>query len=178
MVSYRGPIRPVGTDNANQPIAARLVQIVTAASDIAGVLFVPLNNNPAGALDFAAYQALYLDCRTLAFKVTWVPFSHNFSGQAVPLVQTPLVTYFLRVPVATSPGTYTNAWDNDAARVRPIDSQFSEMIHMNGTPDATWQDTAATSATCAYGAFAASLSVSSTYGQFYIEYLVQFRSRQ
>jgi len=174
--AYRGPIRPWGSTNAAQVVLTRLTQMIVVAADASGLIISSANNNPAGAIDFTDFSGLYAEYRVLAFKVTYVPWDVGFSGNPVPPVQRPLVTWIERDPVASSPLNYAGAWDNDGAIVRNCGRQFSVTIRMNGTPDADWKLCSAPSATQSMGMFGNG-TISTTYGQMFIEYLTQFRSR-
>jgi hypothetical protein len=163
--------------NANTITTVRMVSVVTGSSDATGVLQANLPNVPNGTSDWSEYSSLYLQYRVLMFKATWVPFDVGFPSTAVANTQRPVVLWVVRQPTAVFASTYTNAFDNDGAMVRNIGQRFSTEVRMNGTSDAEWLQVASPSAYAAIGAFAASLTASSSYGQWYLEHLVQFRSR-
>jgi len=173
---YRGPIRPWGSTNAAQVVLTRLTQVIPAATDISGLLLVSANNNPAGAVDFSNFAGLYVEYRVLALKLTYVPWDVGFSGNPVPPIQRPLVSWLERGPTATAALSYAAAWDNDGAITRNCGRQFSQTIRMSGNPDADWKLCATPAATQSWGMFGGG-TASTTYGQVFVEYLTQFRSR-
>jgi len=178
-LSYAGPIRPAGTANADAVTVTRLTTIVTTGANASGQLIGTFPNVPNGAGDWTYFSVLFRQYRVLAFKVTWVPFDEGFASNSGTSAnfQRPMVTWNVRYPSAPTPASLDAAWDDDSAIVRNIGKQFTQTLRMSGSPDSDWQQCNAPLATNSIGYYAEGLTPSATYGTWFIEHLVQFRSR-
>lgn len=163
--------------NAANPILARLVYTAVASTSASGVLSIGATNNPTPCSDYAAYNGLYAEYRTLAVRLVYVPRDIGFSSTATANTQGPLVQWIVRGNATLVPTSLAEAFDNDGAVVRNTGQRFAVTLRMNGTPDADWKTLNSPVQTSAVALWANGLTNSVTYGTCFIELLVQFRSK-
>jgi len=178
-VRYRGPIAPPAAGQATQIIPVRLTVAARIPSNSSGILNFKATNNPSGTVDWSSFANLFSEYRVLATKLNWVPDEVGFSTTVSPTQQRGAVLYNERSAAGNfvAPVSLSAAWDNDGARVHNIGRSASRTLFMDGGADALWRGTQAVNETWAIGFYAEALTASQFYGTFFVEYLVQFRSR-
>jgi len=178
MDRYTGPVILPTTREATLVYPCRFVYTATGASSGSGVISLGASSIPNSAQDWASFTALFSEFRTIAVRAEWVPLNVGFSGTTVPVTQGQLVIWKVRGGAAAVPGSLQAAYDNDGAKAYNVGQRFAEEIRMDGTPSANWTATTSPSvATFGIGLYGTGFANSTTYGTWFVDLLVQLRSR-
>jgi len=174
-ITYRGPVVPRGIATDTNVVLRRLTQVATAASNGSGVYSGIFGNLPSSSWqDWTALAPLYQEYRCLAFKLTFVP-NYPFYGGAASQGQ--IILYPVRNSALTPASSYAAAYGWDGSKVFQTQGKESSItVKMATTIEAGFQNTVAPLATYGIGFYASGLTVSTTYGQVYLELLLQMHS--
>jgi len=177
---YRGPVRLPGAGAVVQTIIANLVLATNVNSDNTGKLIGVIKNDPSVLNDWVSYSRLYQEFRVLAFSVKFVPGAvvNTISGTN-QVTTAPLVHYAVRDGNYANLTSYTLAYDQEGSIVSHTSKKWTHVVRMNGSVEASWQNTISTPVAYAgIGYYAEGLLGNAYIGSFFQEALIQFRARQ
>jgi len=178
--TYRGPVVPRGLVAQQQIIARRLTYFTTAASNGSGNIGYSFSNNPTSTFEWTNYAALYTEYRTLAFRVRYQPnygtYISSTTGTTTHIRDGPMVVYRERNSAASIVSTIGAAFSKEGAYIGSTQRPCWNVIKMSGSSESAWYNTIAPTANTAVNFVAFSLDTGVTYGNFFLEFLVQFRS--
>ncbi len=174
--AYTGPIiRSLAT---TQGISVNLRQVVTVTTTAGGVASTTVNNNPSSGDNWADYVAAWSEYRVLGIQFEYVPFYKvNYFNGALNITDAPMVFSTLHSPSTPAPASISQAWGYGSSKLSSLMTHVKNNWHMSSTEEAGFISTAAPASTDTALLLYANGSALITYGQLFITYLVQFRSR-
>jgi hypothetical protein len=158
-------------------LRTRLTQVTVATTTGTGALSFFFANNPSSTtrwLNFTEFE----EYRVLNMRIHFRPTYHRWAMVTSPTIiqNSEVVAYVSRDTTASPPISKAAAWAFESAHLFQIDSPKTWDARMMGVNDAFWINTASpSSGSFALGVYTDQLTTSFNYGQFYIEYDVEFR---
>jgi hypothetical protein len=173
-IAYLGPIKPPMKSTS---LVTRLVNSTgVIASSASGVITQGFTNNPSASPDFAVLAGVYTEYRVLGTRFKWIPYFTTYSTATTPPLATQLALSCSRDPGASIPATVSQAIQNQPYVVGPIMKEMSLEIRMRGVPDADFVNCRTPTQTWITYIVSSSLSPSVPYGNYVVEFLIQFRN--
>jgi len=174
-LSYNGPIEQPQAQQ--QPIVRLLSFAGAVASDATGAIKFVLGPGPVTSPDWSALAGLYAEYRVLGATFRWVPYFTGYSTSSTPLASSFVVLGLVRASSAAAFGSVALALSCIPRKVGPMGRAMRLDYKMNGAIEAGWINTASGGGNpCVFTLNSNGLTASSTYGNYVVETLVQFRN--
>ena len=178
LISYSGPIQTTSPSTATHTVGlhGRIIASVSGATNF----FLAIENDPSIAQDWSNWASNYAEYRVLGIKVVFQPFNLKYqsTGGNVPLFG-PVYVAEDHTNSGTTPVSITDVLAYGSAKCHNLMKTFVDELHMSGSEEAQFVGTSSpvTTASLLYAA-GLGASVSNTFGEFFITFLVQFRNRR
>jgi hypothetical protein len=173
-VVYKGPIKRAVDKSATDLHTQTVMYTEFISSSAAGKLISVFSDNLTNFEDFTELKEIYDEYRTLGLRLDYFPC--NRYSKTTTLCR-PAVSVIDRDD-ATVLSTYLDSVGASSAKIESLEDPWSREIKMNGIEDASFIDTASTTARQYIKIYADGLSASVEYGMIVLTCLVQFRGRR
>jgi len=173
VVVYLGPIiRPV--DRRQHDLHTMQMGYTAAlASDGAGkIASVFGTGTVSSANDWASAAALFGEFRVLGMQIDFIPINLNSS-----LLTAASISVVSDFQAATALGTYGDAARYGSCKNHSINERWYHQVRMDGFENAQFTPTSAVVSTYYIKVISTGNSLSSTMGEIYIHFLVQFKGK-
>jgi len=175
---YRGAVVPRALNSSSVAVEDRVfTQVSVVSANGAGTISLGVTTNPNSTTEWTSYSARYVEYRTLAFRVRFIPNLEYFSNTTgLANVYGTLYGGIIRdvgysLPASAAAAFALSMKANTIQRPMTIDWR------MSGQPDGLWSNVRTPGASSTVFMTAFGLTASATYGAAHIQYLVQFRNR-
>jgi hypothetical protein len=173
-LTYAGPVRSFSEIQEANLTSIVMSSTDTLVSDSGGIINLIVGNSPAGCPGWGSAALLYDEYRVLAFEVYFVP--HN-KYTKVTTVTTGLVGVIDRDNL-TALGSYSVAVQKSSLKVLDLEGKWKMTERLMGsTEEAQFLNTAAPASNAWIKLYSDGLTVSTTYGRYFVTYRVQFRGK-
>jgi len=174
-LSYRGAIP---TRTSERGITAILRQISTQTTGMAATtLNVVLGNNPSSADNWSDYAAAWTQYRVLGMRIEWQPYDNVSSTSLNGLQYGSHIHTILHQTGTPSTNSVANCFSSGDAQVIQYYKPYVRTWKMLDSNEASWVATSAPASTSyVFSSFSNNLTISKTYGVYFITYFVQFRT--
>jgi len=173
-LSYNGPIRitPEKSDTHTQTISMNFTG--TVASNGSGVIDSSYSSDPStySLTDWTNLAALYHQYRTLGILVKFHPYNRYTHTN----VCTPVIALVDRGSAGTM-GSYQVAMSHESAKIVSWEDPWSISARMNGPEESQFLSVSGPQALFWIKFYSDGLSVSTTYGRFFVYVLLEMRGR-
>jgi hypothetical protein len=173
-VMYNGPITPPQTNMMTITRRMALLNVISASG--AGSIIVQITTLPSLTVQWSALVGLYTEYRVLAVRFRWLPLFTTYSTGSTPLLSSTLVLNLWRDPTITTPASAQAAMANWPCRFQPIMRPMSMDWRMSSTNEAQFRNTDTPVALAAFTLNCDGLTNSAVYGNYSLEFLIQFRN--
>jgi hypothetical protein len=180
-ISYRGPLSTTGMKQQDHTYTAPLHYSSALSSSAAGAISGNIDmGNPSGGSGWSTLAGVWDEFRVLGAKVKYVPVDRYDAPVAVTtsVNQPPLLVAIDRDSSAT-PSTTAQIQAYESCDIHGLSDPFSLSWKMDGVVEAEFVTTAAPTGSRSRGLIwlgvANSATVSTTFGYWFITFLVQFR---
>jgi len=172
VLEYKGPIRTPGSITAKELHTVAMDSTFAITSSSGGVINNVISNDPSSATSWSGWAGLYQNYRTLGFSIVYAPFNQY---NRVSTTVAPLVTVLDRDSNFTALVSYDNASQFTSMKFADLSHRWSRSIQMAGSQDGVFSPTGSLTETYFIKLFSSGNSLSTTYGQLFVRYLVQFQ---
>jgi hypothetical protein len=172
VLEYKGRIGTPGTLSAKELHTVQLDSTFAITSSGSGVINTVISNDPSSGTSWSDWAALYQNYRTLGFSISYAPFNQY---NRVSTTVAPLVTVLDRDSNFTALVSYDNASQFNSMKFADLSHRWSRSIQMAGSQDGVFSPTGSLTTTYFIKLFSTGNSFSTTYGQLFVRYLVQFQ---
>lgn len=171
-MEYRGPIIPRQTLESNITETAVLIQETALSSTAGAVIANVFGNSPSSAANWADYNTVYGEYRTLGMRLEYFP-TNRYS-------KTTTTCRLLAVADdrrnSTAYGSYAAICSHQSVRKHSLEDPWRHEIKMSGPEEAQFLAVNGPVSNSWIKLYADGLSVSTEYGILLVYYLVQFRN--
>jgi len=170
---YRGPLmpRPVTMTTSRYLSYTGVVN-----ADGSGTIKLVTSIRPDNTTEWTNVSPTYAEYRILAARFTYVPYYTHLATSSTPVLSTIMVLSMVRDNSLTNPGTIAGVISVVPKRMGNAFSRMSMNWRMTGATEALWLNCSAPGPVGAFWLNANAYTVSSTYGNFVYECLVEFRA--
>jgi len=176
---YTGPVRTKSDMEEMHIETVVLGFSFQATSTGAGVLSGVIDNSVgsgtglAQCTDWASLSNTWGEYRVLAMQLRWFPYNRY---SKTTTVCSPGIRVVDRTN-NTAISSITDGMQHDSWKIFSLEDPSTHVIKMDGTDEAQWRLTASGVAYAWFKYYSQGLSLTITYGVWYVEYRVQFRSK-
>lgn len=156
----------------NHTTTMMLTDQVDLASTAGGAIADVYGNSPTGSPNWADTNTVWGEFRVLGMKVRFYP-NNRYSKTTTTCV--PLVVCVDR-RVSTALASYDAGVSREAHRLLSLEDPWTEQVLMDGSEEAQFQAVSGPVSVSWIKLYATGLTVSTTYGKVFVDYLVQFRN--
>lgn len=172
---YRGPIHVGESKFSDKLDVVNLHSNTTSSSNGVGVIASEITFNPNTTLQWASYAARFREYRVLAVELNWVPY-HVVNTTSI--VVGPIVVATNKAGTLGTPTSKTQVSALANSRYEHTARRFSYVIRPDDYTDLDVGSTASPSSEFSFLMYGDGLSVSTTYGTYFITWVVQFSGIQ
>lgn len=146
------------------------------SSGISGIIFLGFGNDPSVSAEWSSYVNLYEEHRVLATRFRFEPIEVNYTLSTSTRVHAAVVYSLNRNAGLTPPASIAAAFQKSNAIVRNTQQPFVYSTKAGSAQEMLFRATTAPGATWQLDMNADGVSVSTSYGVMFQEFLVQFRN--
>lgn len=175
-LAFNGPIRSEASKEELDVVETTINFTGQIASTAGAIIDSQFSDDPSSyaVTDWTNFAGTWHEYRSLGIRVEFHPYNRY---SKTTTICTPFIVVADRATSGTL-GSYQAAMDHASATKHSIEDPWVKEIRMNGTEEATWKSTAGPTATKWIKFYADGLSVSTTYGRFFVYNLIQGRGRK
>ncbi len=176
-IVYKGPIKLPKSINEAEVYTLQSSFAAELTSSVAGAITSVLGSWPSSLSDWANIVATFHEVRTLGMRFIYQPSNKYNRGT----VTTRPIASVVDHSDSGSIASYTSAANHESGKLHSLDDSFSVTVKMTGTEEAQFQDVATAAATgnrFYIKLYADGLSLSTSYGVYFVQYLYQVRGRK
>jgi len=172
-LAYRGPLLPAPI---TMTVRKYLSYTGVVNSDGSGTIKMSTSIRPDNTTEWSNISPTYSEYRVLMARYSYVPYYTHLATSSTPILSTIMVLSVVRDNSLTNPGTIAGVISVVPKRMGNAFSRMSMTWRMTGATEALWLNCSAPGPVGAFWQNANSYTVSSTYGNFVYECLVEFRA--
>lgn len=172
---YRGPIHVGESKFSDKLDVVNLHSNTTSSSNGVGVIAAEITFNPNTTNEWASFAARYREYRVLAVQLEWVPF-HVVNTTAI--VVGPIVIATNKAGTLGTPTSKTQVSSLANSKYQHTTKRFTYVIRPDDYTDLDVGSTASPSSEFSCLIYGDGLSVSATYGTFFMTWVCQFSAVQ
>jgi len=171
--SYKGMIPTRTAENGITAILRDVDSFDTGGgTSIVGIV----DNNPSAADNWTSYADAWGEYRVLGIRLEYQPL---YSVNTAIITSAPIVHCVVHQGSLTSPTDYLEAYSYGDPKITNSTRSFVREWRMTNVNESTWVPTGSPTGTSLALLFAAfDLTTGTTYGQLFINYVIQFRNAQ
>lgn len=175
-LAFSGPIRSNASKEEADIVETTINFTGVGTSTAGGVIDSSFSDDPSSYAvgDWTNFAGDWHEYRSLGIRVEFFPWNRY---SKVTTTCTPFIVVGDRATSGTL-GSYQVAMDHASATKHSIEDPWVKEIRMNGAEEAQWKSTAGPTATKWIKFYADNLTVSTTYGRFFVYNLIQGRGRK
>lgn len=157
---------------ANHTTTLMLTDQVDLASTAGGAIADVYGNSPTGSPNWADTNTVWGEFRTLAMRVRFLP-NNRYSKTTTTCV--PMVAIVDR-RASTALASYDAGVSHESHRLVSLEDPWTMEVFMEGSEESQFQAVSGPVSVSWIKLYATGLTVSTTYGKVFVDYLVQFRN--
>lgn len=152
-----------------------LHSVVSIASNALGVMAAEITTNPNTTIEYASYAARFREYRVLGVEAEWVP---NLKVNTTAIVGAAMLIAQNKSSAFGTPTSYNQLFPMGHAKVQQVFERFKYSIVADDITDLDVGSTAAPGSEFSFLFYADGLTASTTYGRYFLRWIVQFSSPQ
>jgi hypothetical protein len=146
----------------------------TIASSGAGAIDLVISNSPAGCPGWSNFVAIFDEYRVLGFEVQFVPYNQYSKSTQV----TSSLVGVIDRDNAAALTSYNGAVQSSSYSILSLENPWTKTARLMGTTEeGQFFQTSSPTSNVWIKLYADSLSLSSTYGRYFVTFRVQFRGK-
>lgn len=172
---YAGPIRVGESKYSDKLDVVNLTSQTTTSSNGVGVIAAELTFNPNTTTEWASFAARYREYRVLAVEIEWMPY-HVANTTAITVG--PLYIGLNKAGTLGTPTSKSQVFALAASDVKHTARKWRFVIRPDDYTDLDVGSTALPSSEFSFLLYGNGFSISATYGDIAMRWVVQFSARQ
>lgn len=171
LILYKGPVRLPRSGDSARPVKVNGFYNAACTTSAGGVVDVVFGSSPAVLNEWTSWQGLYHEYRVLAIELTYIPVK-NISNWAYGVGST-----VVDRQTSAALGSVTAATNHESHVAFQMFNKWTRTARMMGNPDDKWTDISSPISTFYIKCYSSGNSTIQTIGQFFLTYLVEFRTK-
>jgi hypothetical protein len=185
LVNYRGPSR-LPTNIRPEVETRELHALITIASSAGGLIDSNVTSSNGGngvrqlATNFSSFANLWREYRTLSVRIEYHPAFINCNPQSAGPANAICAPFWSVVDRddASASVTFANIQDNSSLRINSLMQPFTRQAKMSSIAESQFVESNADNAAFfSLKWFTTGVTASTTFGQMYIRWIVEFKTR-
>jgi len=173
-IIYKGPVvlhKEIAEQHLEPQVLAYNGTLTSSAGGVISAVYANGNASLGNCANFSSVANVFAECRVLAWEIDYLPYNRY---SKTTTVCTPGIRVIDR-EVSTALTSIADGQIHESAKPTSLEDPWREVVHMSGVEESQFQSVTAFAATSWIKLYFTGLTISTSYGQIFLRYRVQFR---